>query len=140
MTVGIHIIADFYGVNSDILARVEDMARIFEDTVKYAGVTKLAANYYQFEPFGCSGVVLLAESHMSFHTWPEYGLVTLDFYTCGPPEQAHKAYEYLENVLKPKRVEYHKLVRGRAIHEEVPPKPIVGPLEVVDSREKVMGH
>lgn len=129
MTVGSHIIADFYGVDSSILSTVDSMADIFEETVRYSGATKLASNYYQFEPFGASGVILLAESHMSFHTWPEHELVTLDIYTCGSPEMTEKAYEYLLNSLKPKKVDVHRLTRGLSVPEHVYSKPIIDSME-----------
>ncbi|MEM0291107.1 MAG: S-adenosylmethionine decarboxylase, partial [Thermoplasmata archaeon] len=68
MAVGIHIIADFYGVDRNKITYVEQIKPIFEDAVKYAGLTKISSDYYQFRPLGCSGVVLIAESHLSFHT------------------------------------------------------------------------
>lgn len=122
MTVGIHIIADFYGIESGLISTAPVMAEIFENAVVYSGLTKLASKYYQFEPFGASGVILLAESHMSFHTWPEYNLVTLDFYTCGDPEGGEKALEYLTEVLKPKKTEIRRLKRGEMIEEDGKPK------------------
>ncbi len=77
MVVGIHIILDFYGVDEEILNYVESMKPIFENTVKEAKLTKISSDYYQFRPKGCSGVILLAESHLSFHTWPEYKLIKI---------------------------------------------------------------
>lgn len=112
MAVGIHIIADMYGVNPETLARVERMKEIFEGAVKFAKLSKISSDYYQFRPEGASGIVLIAESHLSFHTWPEYGLVTLDIYTCGDPKQAELAYEYIKERLNPSRVELIRIDRG----------------------------
>ncbi len=118
MTVGIHIIADMYGVDPAVLARVERMKEVFEGAVKFAKLSKISSDYYQFRPEGASGIVLIAESHLSFHTWPEYGLVTLDIYTCGNPEQAVKAYEYIKERLKPTRVDEVRMDRGVAVEDE----------------------
>ncbi|MEL9998465.1 MAG: adenosylmethionine decarboxylase [Thermoplasmata archaeon] len=118
MAVGIHIIADFYGVDRNKITYVEQIKPIFEDAVKYAGLTKISSDYYQFRPLGCSGVVLIAESHLSFHTWPEHELVTLDIYTCGDPKQAYLAFEFLEKELKPKKISQMVIERGTEIQEE----------------------
>jgi len=119
MAVGIHIIADFYGVDREKITYVEQMKPIFEDTVKYAKLTKISSDYYQFTPMGCSGIVLLAESHLSFHTWPEHELVTLDIYTCGDPNQAFIALDYLQRVLDPKKVSHLIIERGTDVSEKI---------------------
>jgi S-adenosylmethionine decarboxylase len=112
MVVGIHIILDFYGIDEEILSYVENMKPIFENTVKEAKLTKISSDYYQFRPKGCSGVILLAESHLSFHTWPEYKLITLDIYTCGDQKQAYSAFYILEKYLKPTKVSQYIIERG----------------------------
>ncbi len=118
MAVGIHIIADMYGVDPAVLARVEKMKEIFEGAVKFAKLSKISSDYYQFRPEGASGIVLIAESHLSFHTWPEYGLVTLDIYTCGDPKQADLAYEYIKEKLNPSRVDLVRIERGVEFENE----------------------
>ena len=118
MAVGIHIIADMYGVDPALLVRVERMKEIFEGAVKFAKLSKISSDYYQFRPEGASGIVLIAESHLSFHTWPEYGLVTLDIYTCGDPKQADLAYEYIKERLNPNRVDLVRLERGVEFENE----------------------
>ena len=119
MTVGVQIIADLYGVDVELLSESDKLYDIVETAVKIGRLTKISSDYYQFQPRGVSGVVLLAESHLSFHTWPEHGLVTLDIYTCGNPENADAAFNYLVSVLSPTSVEYKKLSRGNMITEEV---------------------
>ena len=118
MAVGIHIIADMYGVDPALLARVEKMKEIFEGAVKFAKLSKISSDYYQFRPEGASGIVLIAESHLSFHSWPEYGLVTLDIYTCGDPQQAELAYEYIKERLNPSRVDLVRIDRGVEFENE----------------------
>lgn len=113
MAVGVHILADLYGVDSKILSHIRPMKALLDDTIKHAKLTKLSSDYYQFKPFGVSGVVFLAESHISIHTWPEYGLLTLDIYTCGAPESADEAFKYIVHRLKPKAIDYRRIERGK---------------------------
>ncbi|EQD68265.1 S-adenosylmethionine decarboxylase proenzyme, partial [mine drainage metagenome] len=70
---------------------------------------------YQFDPIGASGIILLSESHLSFHTWPEYGLITLDLYTCGDPSKAEMAYEWIQKKLMPTTVRTRRIERGQMI-------------------------
>ena len=119
MTVGIHIIADLYGVDDELISTTEKVSQIVEDAVRVGSLTKISSDYYQFEPKGVSGVVLLAESHLSFHTWPEYQLVTLDIYTCGEPQHADTAFNYIVKKLSPTSIDYKKLTRGTQIEEDV---------------------
>ncbi|MHB1648435.1 MAG: adenosylmethionine decarboxylase, partial [Cuniculiplasma sp.] len=88
VTVGNHILADMYGIKPELLERKETLKDIIEEAVRVGNLTKISSDYYQFEPIGASGVVLLAESHISFHTWPEYGLITVDLFTCSDPSKA----------------------------------------------------
>ncbi|MGB9873476.1 MAG: adenosylmethionine decarboxylase [Hydrogenobacter sp.] len=111
-TLGLHILADLYGVNPDLIDKVEDIRHLLESAVKVAGLTKISSHYYQFQPHGATGVVLLAESHISIHTWPEHGLATVDVYTCGDPLKAYRSMEYIVSVLKPTRVDKQVFERG----------------------------
>ncbi|MCL4342501.1 MAG: adenosylmethionine decarboxylase [Candidatus Thermoplasmatota archaeon] len=119
VTVGVQIIADLYGIDEDLISESGKLYDIIEAAVKVGKLTKISSDYYQFQPRGVSGIVLLAESHLSFHTWPEHGLVTLDIYTCGDPENADAAFNYIVSVLAPTSVEYKKLSRGNLITEDV---------------------
>jgi len=112
-------LADLYGVDPDLIGRVDSLFPIVEDAVRVGKLTKISSDYYQFQPQGASGVVLLAESHLSFHTWPEHGLVTLDIYTCGDPRGAEIAFDYIVEQLKPESMDCKRLRRGTSIVEEV---------------------
>ncbi|MFG1519145.1 MAG: adenosylmethionine decarboxylase [Thermoplasmataceae archaeon] len=119
MAVGVQIIADLYGVDQDLISESSGLYEIVEKAVKYSRLTKISSDYYQFQPHGVSGIVLLAESHLAFHTWPEHNLVTLDIYTCGEPENADSAFNYIVSRLSPTSVEYKKLTRGKLVDEDV---------------------
>ncbi|NPA57938.1 MAG: S-adenosylmethionine decarboxylase [Aquificae bacterium] len=111
-TLGLHILADLYGVEFDKLDHVEDVRELLEGAVKYAGLSKLSSHFHQFYPHGATGVILLEESHISIHTWPEHGYAAIDVYTCGGKEKTFKAMEYILKVLKPKRVDEKVAERG----------------------------
>lgn len=82
-TLGRHLIAEFYGCNSSTL---NDVAKIEQEMLRAAhavGATVVGHTFHKFAPQGVSGSVVIAESHLSIHTWPEKGYVSVDIYTCG---------------------------------------------------------
>ncbi len=111
-TLGLHILADLYGVEAGKIDHVEDVKALLEGAVKYAGLSKLSSHFHQFYPHGATGIILLEESHISIHTWPEHGYAAIDVYTCGGKEKTFKAMEYILKVLKPKRVDEKIAERG----------------------------
>ncbi len=111
-TLGLHILADLYGVEFDKIDHVEDVKALLEGAVKYADLSKLSSHFHQFYPHGATGIILLEESHISIHTWPEHGYAAIDVYTCGGKEKTFKAMEYILKVLKPKRVDEKIAERG----------------------------
>lgn len=112
MIVGKHIIAELYGVPKELISHEKEVKEIVESVVKDAGLTKIGSNYKQFEPHGVTGVVLIAESHISLHTWPEYGLVNLDIFTCGDKRKTDRAFELFLERFKPESYRHYVLDRG----------------------------
>jgi S-adenosylmethionine decarboxylase proenzyme, Bacillus form len=91
-TLGLHILADLYGVDFEKIDHVEDVKALLEGAVKYANLSKLSSHFHQFNPHGATGVILLEESHISIHTWPEHGYAAIDVYTCGGKEKLLKLW------------------------------------------------
>ena len=85
---GHHLLVDFWVADAGPLRRVETWEALLPEACRAAGATVLGARFHQFRPEGVTGIVLLAESHASVHTWPESGLVTLDVFTCGALDAA----------------------------------------------------
>jgi S-adenosylmethionine decarboxylase len=112
VSIGIHLVGDLKGVEPEKISKVDAMEDVMESAVKYGKLTKIRSYYHQFSPSGVSGIILLAESHLSFHTWPEHGLVALDIFTCGPTENAESALEYILGKLTPSSIEYKRIERG----------------------------
>jgi len=108
---GIHLLAEFwYG---KIIEDQKEIKRILIEAVKKAGNTPLKITIHKFQPQGITGIVLLAESHIAIHTWPENNYVAIDIYTCGDKASPKKALEYLKKEFQPKKVEIKEIKRGK---------------------------
>lgn len=109
---GLHLILDLYGVSE-----LEDEAAIdaaLTGAAKAAGATVLAHHFHHFGTgHGVTGVVLLAESHMSIHTWPERGYAAIDIFMCGRTD-AQAAADHLVTLFAPERVVRTDLSRGQS--------------------------
>ena len=88
-SVGSHVLADISGSDSPLLNDGEGLEALLRRASETAGATVLAAHHHAFEPQGVTAIVVLAESHVSVHTWPEWGGATLDAYTCGAADPEH---------------------------------------------------
>ncbi len=107
---GIHLIAEFW--NGKIIEDPKRIKKILLEAVKRADNTPLEVVVHKFQPQGITGIVLLAESHIAIHTWPEFNYVALDIYTCGDKASPSMALEYLKKEFKPKKVKIKKIKRG----------------------------
>ena len=108
---GRHLLAEYRGCESTLLNDIDLISKALRQAAVEAGSTIVASVFHQFTPQGITGVVVLEESHLSIHTWPEHGYVAVDFYTCGDcePELAH---EYLSRELGAKHTEVMFVDRG----------------------------
>ncbi len=80
---GKHYLIDLRDCDPEIIKSVGPTREIVLRAAKECGATILDDYFHQFEPIGVSGVVLIAESHISVHTWPENGFAAADIFTCG---------------------------------------------------------
>jgi len=83
MELGRHALADLYNCKNEILNDVDKIKEVIETSCKEANLTVVKSIYHNFEPIGVSGVTILAESHITIHTWPEHNFVSIDAFTCG---------------------------------------------------------
>ena len=107
---GIHLIAEFW--NGKIIENKKEIRRILIRAVKEAKDTPLQVSIHKFQPQGLTGVILLAESHIAIHAWPEINYLAIDIFTCGEKSMPYKALEYFEKVFQPKKVEIKEMKRG----------------------------
>lgn len=115
---GTHLIGEFYNCqDSDYMNGVDALRDLCIAKVREAGLTIVGECFHQFEPAGVTGAVILAESHLTIHTWPENGYVTMDVFVCNystdNTAKAHKLYEELQKALSPGKEDQHVLQRGR---------------------------
>ncbi|MBN2121472.1 adenosylmethionine decarboxylase [Candidatus Micrarchaeota archaeon] len=112
MSMGTHILVNMYGCPPELLERADTVSLLLNDVVAASGLTKLGENVHQFEPYGVTAVILLAESHISIHTWPEQnGSAAVDIFTCGAPDSADKAFEALKEKFKPSKLTAQRVNR-----------------------------
>ena len=106
---GSHLIIDIWGAEGlDDIDRIEST---LHEAIEEAGATLLHMHLHPFEPNGVSGVAVLAESHISIHTWPENGYAALDVFMCGDAEP-EKTIPVLRERFKPSRIAVGEHLRG----------------------------
>lgn len=109
---GNHLLVELYDCDSYKLNDLKRLESILEEAVRVSGATALKTSFHQFAPQGVSGVIIIAESHFTIHTWPEYGYAALDIFTCGETINSKKALDYIEKELKVKTVSVTEIKRG----------------------------
>ena len=107
------ILADFWLDDPRLLRFVQPLWAVLLAGVRDSGATLLAEQVHQFTPHGFTGVALLAQSHVSVHTWVEQRLLLLDVQSCGDM-QPEVILDRLRVYLGPRRLEIRRLERGRA--------------------------
>ena len=107
---GTHLILELYDCDPEVLNSLPWIEEILLKTAKAANLKIISQRTHQFNPYGVTSMVLISESHLSIHTWPEHGFVAADIFVCG--SEARKAADILVKELKPKRVEILELIRG----------------------------
>lgn len=106
----LHLICDF---KSPLF--IEDpikIKRLLWEAARVAHNTPLKATVYKFPNQGITGVVILSESHIALHSWPEYGYLAIDIFTCGKDTRPYAALEYLKKAFSPRKVKVKLIKRG----------------------------
>ena len=126
---GRHVLAEFFGCEADSLDNVAMIEQVMTEAAIVCGATVVSTSFHRFSPFGVSGVVVIAESHLAIHTWPEFGYAAVDFFTCGDTCDPMVAHEYVRDRLQAGRSEFTELQRGiydPQAHALVPTGPVQG--------------
>ena len=109
---GIHALLDLYDCDAALLADVAALQALLQRAADAAGATTLAAHFHHFgDGMGDTGVLLLAESHISIHTWPEHRFAALDVFLCGDG-QLERARALLCEGLRAGRADWREFSRG----------------------------
>jgi S-adenosylmethionine decarboxylase len=98
--------------NPDILRDLNKVRDALVSAAKEAKATIVEVAFHEFNPFGISGMVIIAESHLSVHTWPEYGYAAVDIFTCGDLIKPELAANYLVECFECKKPSMAEIKRG----------------------------
>ncbi|OYT14528.1 MAG: S-adenosylmethionine decarboxylase proenzyme [Bacteroidetes bacterium 4572_77] len=109
---GRHILVEFYNCDKEILNSNELIEKYMNEAAIKANATIVNSVFHTFNPWGVSGAVIIQESHLTIHTWPEYGYAAVDLFTCGDSVNPWDAFEYLHKKLKAEKNETTEVSRG----------------------------
>ena len=117
---GRHVLAELTGCSAVVLNDVAGLETCFRDCAEKGGATVVSSHFHHFSPQGVSGVVVIAESHVTVHTWPEHGYAAVDVFTCGRPEVAEAVMALIVTALRAENVHRTSFQRGpHAVPAEV---------------------
>lgn len=109
---GIHLLIELWSCNRKKIDTLDYLEKIMVQAAEVAGATVLKSAFQDFNPQGVSGVVVIAESHLTIHTWPEHGYAAVDIFTCGTSVDPWKATEFLQRELEAGDIQVRDFLRG----------------------------
>ncbi len=116
---GQHYLVDFLRCDPETLRFVGQTREIFLRAARESKATVVGEDFYQFEPEGVSGVLLIAESHFSVHTWPEDAFAAVDIFTCGEEMDADVAIAVLTAAFRAEETVVRVHTRGQLQEADV---------------------
>lgn len=131
-TVGRHLIAEYYGCERALLNDLGFLRQELVQAAELVGATVLGESFHQYEPQGVSGTLVIAESHLSIHTWPQYGYVAVDIFTCGGLDP-RPGFEYLAQAIGADQTRMQEIVRGL-------PEDVEGVVDLMPSDVQIMSR
>ena len=109
---GRHLLLELFDCDSESINNLEAVKSSLIEAAKRAQATIVDVVFHEFNPFGISGVVVIAESHLSIHTWPEYRYAAVDVFSCGEVLQPEIAVNYLVEQFGAERTSVVEMQRG----------------------------
>ena len=126
-SLGQQLIVELYGCDTTLLDNPGRLEQILTEAIRRSGGTIIKPCFHHFSPHGVTGVVVIAESHVAIHTWPEFGYCAFDVFTCGKQVQTDQIFEYVRSELKAQETSVMEVKRGTLVlppHEELRHKPM----------------
>ena len=117
---GRHLLLEMFDCDLDAINSLESVKGALVEAAKRAQATIVDVVFHEFNPFGISGVVVIAESHLTIHTWPEYRYAAVDIFSCGEVLQPEVAANYLVEQFAAERTSIVELQRGLFLNSSVP--------------------
>lgn len=109
---GRHVLAEFFECDPNTLNSIDKVEKYMMEAALECGATIVQKCFHMFNPYGISGVVIISESHLAIHTWPELGYAAVDLFTCGSKCDPKVAYRFLKDKFSSKRANFTELKRG----------------------------
>ncbi len=117
---GRHLLLELFDCDADAITSLDSVKGALVEAAKRAHATIVDVVFHEFNPFGISGVVVIAESHLSIHTWPEYRYAAVDIFSCGDVLQPEVAASYLVEQFGAERTSVVELSRGLFLGATLP--------------------
>jgi len=111
-SLGRHVLAELYGCKFEVLNDINRVEDIMVNAALEAGAEIREFVFHKFSPQGVSGVVVISESHLAIHTWPELGYAAVDVFTCGEKVDPWDACKYLESMFGANQMKASEVKRG----------------------------
>ncbi|MGA7877237.1 MAG: adenosylmethionine decarboxylase [Desulfoferrobacter sp.] len=111
-SLGKHLIVELYGCSSELLNNLVQVEKILIEAVELSKATIVQPVFHHFSPHGISGVVVIAESHFTIHTWPEYGYCALDIFTCGEQIDPDESLHFMKDKFQAENMSVMEIKRG----------------------------
>ena len=109
---GIHLLLELKECNPELLNNIDFIRKALSDTAHTVGATVIGESFHRFSPQGVTGILAIAESHISIHTWPEFGYAAADIFACGTTFRPREAAEILVEKLESRDPEIIEVPRG----------------------------
>ncbi len=116
---GRHLLLELKDCNKEVLDDLDFLKICLNEAAIRCGATVVGESFYHFSPYGVSGVVNIAESHISIHTWPEYGYAAVDVFTCGDGAEPEEAAKLIVEKLEAQEHSLIELRRGIVVDSQV---------------------
>jgi len=113
-SLGRHLLIDYHGCDRELITDTAFVRKVLLEAATRAGATIVTDVFHTFNPHGVSGVVVIAESHLAVHTWPEHGSVAVDVFSCGTKMRPEVIEAFLKDVFRAKTSFVRELERGSA--------------------------
>ena len=112
-SLGRHIIVEFYNCSPEKINNVSHIEQSMLKAAELAGATIINSTFHHFSPFGVSGVIVIEESHLAIHTWPEYQFASIDLFTCGDLVDPWISFDHLKDEFEAQHSSSIELQRGQ---------------------------
>lgn len=117
-SLGRHVLAEVHGCRFEVLNDINKVQDIMVNAALEAGAEIRELVFHKFSPQGVSGVVVISESHLAIHTWPELGYAAVDVFTCGERVNPWDACNYLAEMFGAQYVNATEVKRGSFVDQE----------------------